>query len=284
MEFCADPKALDGVRWLFCYLTTPKHFAFYLSFGTVFAVLALATPLILILGFSGAFAQRSRSRVLRFVGHLYGGAVRGVPDVIFFLFVPLALDQAIEALRFLWVCPSDSGPIFYNNEFRVCAEAKFPLSTAEPWAHSLHGFVLALVSFALVFGAFAANVLEGAMRAVPSAQLETARAFGMTRRQIARKIVIPQMLRYALPGLSNLWMLLIKATPLLFLLGVQDIVYYARELGAAKVALYEYPHPDWRLYYFGFLLVFYLALTKASEAVFVRIEKRLNRGHEGAVG
>jgi ABC-type arginine/histidine transport system permease subunit len=66
-------------------------------------------------------------------------------------------------------------------------------------------------------------------------------------------------------ALSNLWMILIKATPLLFLLGVQDIVYYARELGGSKTQAYEYPHGDWRLWYFLGLLVFYLVFTRVSE-------------------
>jgi polar amino acid transport system permease protein len=83
---------------------------------------------------------------------------------------------------------------------------------------------------------------------------------------------------YALPGLSNLWMILIKATPLLFLLGVEDIVYWARELGGSKTTRFAYPHPDWRLYYFAFLLVFYLFMTWASEKVFNRITKRLSHG------
>ena len=84
---------------------------------------------------------------------------------------------------------------------------------------------LAVFTFAIVFGAFAANVLYGAMHAVPKAQLETAEAYGMSQSQVFRRILMPQMWLYALPGLGNLWMILIKATPLLFLLGVQDIVY-----------------------------------------------------------
>ena len=77
---------------------------------------------------------------------------------------------------------------------------------------------LAVIAFSIVFGAFAANVLYGAMNAVPRAQLETAEAYGMTPAQVRRRILIPQMWTYALPGLSNLWLILIKATPLLFLL------------------------------------------------------------------
>ena len=124
-------------------------------------------------------------------------------------------------------------------------------------------FILAVVAFSIVFGAFAANVLAGAMAAVPRAQLETAEAYGMSPRQSFWRILVPQMWVYALPGLSNLWQILIKATPLLFLLGVEDIVYWARELGGAKTSTFTYPHPDWRLYYFLVLLVFYLALTSS---------------------
>jgi polar amino acid transport system permease protein len=79
-------------------------------------------------------------------------------------------------------------------------------------------------------------------------------------------------------------MILIKATPLLFLLGVQDIVYYARELGGSKTQAYEYPHPDWRLWYFLGLLVFYLAFTKVSEIGLARLTRRLNNGQPTAGG
>jgi polar amino acid transport system permease protein len=101
----------------------------------------------------------------------------------------------------------------------------------------------------------------------------------MTRRQAFWRIQVPQMWTYALPGLSNLWMVLIKATPLLFLLGVEDIVYWARELGGSKTAKFtDYPHGDWRMWYFLALLVFYLAFTKVSEVVLARITTRLSHG------
>ena len=137
---------------------------------------------------------------------------------------------------------------------------------------------LAVIAFSIVFGAFAANVLSGAMAAVPRAQLETAEAYGMSPAQVNRRVLIPQMWTYALPGLSNLWMILIKATPLLFLLGVEDIVYWARELGGSKTSAFTYPHPDWRLYYFLAILVFYLGMTWISESVLGRVTRRLSRG------
>jgi polar amino acid transport system permease protein len=282
--FCADPSSLEGYSWLICYLTTGKHLDFYWSFVTVLTLLAVTAPTALAFGFGGAMAARSTLLPVRLLGQLYTGMVRGIPDIVFFLFFVIALDQGIEWLVHQLRCPDWTDPIRNGLEFRVCPEAKVPNNSAPQVWHSLYGFALAVVTFALVFGAFAANVLFGAMQAVPRAQLETAEAYGMSPRQVFRRVLVPQMWVYALPGLSNLWMILIKATPLLFLLGVQDIVYWARELGGAKTSAYEYPHPDWRLYYFMGLLVFYLAMTKVSEHVLTRVQARLSHGQATASG
>ena len=278
MEMCADPSSLEGINWWMCYLTTGKHQAFYASFGTVLLLLALTAPVVMVLGFSGAMARKSSIPPLRWLGMLYTNVVRGVPDIIFFLFVPIAMDQGIEYLRHRVKCPDVLEPIRQGNDFVVCTAAKMPLGSSPQWIHEAYGFSLALVAFALVFGAFAANTLYGGMNAVPRGQLETGEAFGMTQRQVFWRIQVPQMWIYALPGLTNLWMILIKATPLLFLLGVEDIVYWARELGGSKTSRFDYPHPDWRLYYFAFLLVFYLFMTWASEKVFTHLTKRLSHG------
>lgn len=274
---CSDPAALEGVPWLMCYLTSGKHMLFYVSFGTVLLLLAITAPVALLFGFGGAMASRSRILPLRWLGRLYTSMVRGVPDIIFFLFVPIALDQGLEWLRHQYLCDGDA-PVRQGNDFVVCAAAKLPLSTSPQWIHEAYGFALAVVAFAVVFGAFAANVLHGAMQAVPRAQLETAEAYGMNARQVSRRVLIPQMWTYAIPGLSNLWMILIKATPLLFLLGVEDIVYWARELGGAKTSAFTYPHPDWRIYYFLAILVFYLLMTWISETVIARLTRRLSAG------
>ncbi|MDG1282961.1 MAG: ABC transporter permease subunit [Pseudorhodobacter sp.] len=282
--FCADPASLEGYSWLICYLTTGKHLDFYWSFVTVLTLLAVTAPTALAFGFGGAMAARSPLLPLRLLGQIYTGMVRGIPDIVFFLFFVIALDQGIEWLVHQLRCPEWTDPIRNGLEFRVCPEAKVPNNSAPQVWHSLYGFALAVVTFALVFGAFAANVLFGAMQAVPRAQLETAEAYGMSPRQVFRRVLVPQMWVYALPGLSNLWMILIKATPLLFLLGVQDIVYWARELGGSKTSAYDYPHPDWRLYYFLGLLVFYLLMTKMSERVLARVQTRLSHGQATASG
>ena len=204
--------------------------------------------------------------------------------LFFFLFVPLALDQLFEFIRHKIICSDIMEPVWRGTDFVVCKAAKLPLSTADLWVHQLYAFILALIAFAIVFGAFAGNVLNGAMKAVPRAQTETAAAYGFTKKQVFWRILVPQMWVYAVPGLSNLWMILIKATPLLFLLGVEDIVYWARELGGSKTSLYAYPHPDWRVYYFAGLLIFYLLMTWVSGKILTKLQLKLNRGQATMAG
>ncbi len=284
-SFCADPDTLGTFRWFSCYLTNGVHMSFYWSFVKVLSLLAITAPVALGFGFLGAMAARSVIAPLRWIGKGYIAIVRGVPDIAFFLFFVIALDQMFEWTRHQVLCPDWSDPIRQGNDFIVCPAAKLPLGTAPEWIHETYGFTLAVITFALVFGAFAANVLYGGMQSVPRAQLETAEAYGMTRRQTFRRIVVPQMWVYALPGLGNLWMVLIKATPLLFLLGIEDIVYWARELGGTKTARFSsYPHGDWRMWYFLFLLVFYLAFTRVSEIVLDRLMVRLSHGQATLAG
>ncbi len=262
-----------------CYLTTGKHMGLYWSFGTVLLLLAITAPAALAFGFGGASAARSKIAPIRWFGKGYIAIVRGVPDIAFFLFFVLALDIFFEWIRHEIKCPDWDQEIWQGNDFVVCDIAKLPLGNAPQWIHETYGFFLAVLTFAIVFGAFAANVLYGAMRAVPHNQLETAEAYGMSRRQVYWRILVPQMWVFALPGLSNLWLVLIKATPLLFLLGVEDIVYWARELGGAKTPRFtDYPHGDWRVWYFLGLLVFYLAFTRVSEIVLDKLMLRLTQG------
>ncbi|WVX47738.1 hypothetical protein ROLI_008090 [Roseobacter fucihabitans] len=268
-----------------CYLTTGKHMSIYYSVFTVLLLLAITAPTALAFGFGGASAARSDIAPLRWFGKSYIALVRGVPDIAIFLFFVIALDQGIEYLRHKLLCPDWSEPIRQGNDFVVCQAAKMPLGNAPQWVHESYGFAVAVLTFSIVFGAFAGNVLFGAMRAVPRAQLETAEAYGMSRRQTFWRVLVPQMWVYALPGLSNLWMVLIKSTPLLFLLGVEDIVYWARELGGTKTPRFtDYPHGDWRMWYFLALLVFYLAFTRVSEVVLARVMARLTRGQATAGG
>lgn len=284
-DFCTNPDTLGDFQWMLCYLTTGKHMGLYISFGTVLLLLAITAPTALLFGFGGAAAARSRFFIISVFGRGYISVVRGVPDIAFFLFFVIALDQGLEFIRHKIKCPDWTDAIWQGNDFVVCQAAKLPLGTSPQWIHEVYGFALAVLTFAIVFGAFAANVLYGAMTAVPKAQIETASAYGMSRRQTFWRIIVPQMWVYALPGLGNLWMVLIKATPLLFLLGIEDIVYWARELGGTKTSRFtDYPHGDWRMWYFLMLLMFYLGFTKLSELVLDRVMARLTFGQATAGG
>jgi len=284
-SYCSDPEVLGTVGWFSCYLTNGVHLSFYLSFVKVLLLLAITAPVALGFGFLGAMAARSRIAPLSWLGKIYIALVRGIPDIAFFLFFVIALDQAFERMRHKIKCPDWDQPIRQGSDFLVCSQAKMPLGSSAQWIHETYGFFLAVITFAIVFGAFAANVLFGGMRAVPRPQIETAEAYGMTHSQAFWRILVPQMWVYALPGLSNLWMVLIKATPLLFLLGIEDIVYWARELGGTKTPKFtSYPHGDWRMWYFLFLLVFYLAFTRVSEVALERLMVKLTHGQATAGG
>lgn len=273
-EFCTDPSILSTFDWFSCYLTNGKHFQFYKSFGLIILLLVITAPLALTLGLLAAVAIKSDIFVIRLISKAYANIIRGIPDIIFFLFIPLTIDQLIEFTRHKIKCPEIIDSVWQGNDFIVCNAAKLPLSSSPQWIHDLYGFSLAILSFTIVYGAFAANTFHGAINSVSRSQIDTGKAFGMNKKQIYISIIFPQMWRYALPGLSNLWMLLIKSTPLLFLLGIQDIVFWARELGGSKTSIFQYPHPDWRVWYFLSLLVFYLLLTKISEIALNRVSKK----------
>jgi polar amino acid transport system permease protein len=172
-HYCVDPQNLDGFYWWSCYLTTVKHISFYKSFLVVFALLIVTVPLILFFGFMGAIARQSKLYPVRLFGVTYTSIVRGVPDIIFFLFVPIALDQGIEYLRHKIKCPDWTDPIRQGNDFVVCQIAKMPVGSSEQWIHETYGFFLAALAFSVVFGAFAANTINGAINAIPPAQIET---------------------------------------------------------------------------------------------------------------
>ncbi|MEK6204764.1 MAG: ABC transporter permease, partial [Amylibacter sp.] len=89
-EYCTDPKLIEGFQWWSCYLSNGKHMSFYFSFLVVLSLLALTVPFILLFGFTGALARRATFAPFRWFGIIYTSMVRGVPDIIFFLFVPIA--------------------------------------------------------------------------------------------------------------------------------------------------------------------------------------------------
>ncbi|WMT89618.1 ABC transporter permease subunit [Pelagibacterium sp. H642] len=260
----------DFAFW-FAYLTNGKHLSWYASFRFTITAAIFGAVLALVFGVLGATAKSSRFAPLRVIGTLYTNMVRGIPDVLFFLFFPLAFEQGVEWVLATQVCTPETIAATQAN-WPPCNEANWILSTDQYLA-------LACLSLGIIYGAFAANVIYGAMRAVPSGQLEAACAYGLSEMQVLFRIHIRQMWVYALPGLSNVWMLLIKATSLLSLLQIADIVWWAGQLGSPNfLPQAGLVHGDWRWAYFIALFVFYILVTLISEKAFGRLTLWARRG------
>lgn len=183
----------------------------------------------------------------------------------------MAVEQGVEWLIATQVCSPDMLAA-QSAAWPPCREANWLLGTTEY-------LLLASVSLGLVYGAFATNVIHGAMRSVPRGQLEAARAYGMTSTQVLWRFQIRQMWVYALPGLSNVWLLLIKSTSLLSLLQIADILLWADRLGAPNfLPAVGLVHEDWRWRYYLVLFVFYILITFLSEKGFDAIMRRAGRG------
>lgn len=258
----------DVAMW-FDYFTNGKHLTWYASVRFTLIAAIAGAALAVLFGLLGASARRSGFPPFRWLGWGYITIVRGVPDVLIILFFPLAFEQAIEWVMAQRACTATE---LASGSWPPCADAQWYLSTTEY-------LVMACVSLGLVYGAFAANVVHGAMEAVPKAQLEAAKAYGFTRRQIFWRFHIRQMWIYALPGLSNTWMLLLKATSFLSLLQIADIVLWAERLGAPNFfARAGMLHPDWRWRYYFVLFLFYILMTILSEKFFAYLESRASRG------
>jgi len=250
------------------YLTNGRHLNWYASFQyTVYAAL-LGGAFALAFGIGGAALRNSSIAPLRLIGATYTNMVRGIPDVLFFIFFPLAFEQVLEFFYSQAVCPPGEA----TGMWPPCPAANIYFGTGEY-------LLLAAVSLGIVYGAFTANVISGALNGVPRGQLEAARAFGMSRLQVLWRVHIRQMWVYALPGLSNCWLLLVKSTSLLSLLQITDIVRGANMLGAPNFSRSAgVIHGDWRWGYYLALLIFYILVTYLSEKAFAALTRWASRG------
>lgn len=269
-DWVRDGIGDDLLFWL-GYLTNGKHLTWYASVQYTLAAAVLGAAVALALGVFGATLKNSRFPPFRWLAGGYISITRGVPDVLFFLFFPLAFEQVVELIRAQAVCAPD--------ELAARAGLWPPCNAANWFLGTGEYLILASVSLGIVYGAFTANVIHGALREVPQGQLEAARAFGMSPGQVLWRIHVRQMWIYALPGLSNVWILLIKATSLLSLLQIADIVLWADRLGAPNFTRTAgLVHPDWRWQYYAVLLGFYILLTYVSERVFAALGRWAGRG------
>jgi histidine transport system permease protein len=194
-----------------------------------------------LIGLLTVSARLSANRVLSTAASLYTTLIRGVPDLVTMLLLfygmQLLLNDATEALEWEQI-------------------------TIDP-------FAAGVLTLGFIYGAYFAETFRGAFLAVPKGPLEAAYAFGMTRRQVFRRILFPQMMRFALPGIGNNWQVLMKSTALVSIIGLNDLVRIADQAGKATYQFF---------FFIALTGVIYLAITTISILVLRWLEVRYATG------
>lgn len=205
-----------------------------LTLGLV--ALAIAT----LIGLAAALAKLGRFAPFRWLAETYTTVVRGVPELVSILLIyyggPTVIQHIVRSL---------------GGEF-----SKFQINFSP--------FVAGAITLGLIYGAYMTEVFRGAIQSIPHGQIEAGRAYGMTRGVLLRTITFPQMLRFAVAGAGNVWLVLVKATALASAIQLPELMR-AAEIGSAATR-----KP------FNFFLtaaVIYLLITAAS-LMFVKYAER----------
>lgn len=210
--------------------------------GVTVAVATLAFALGLVFGGLAASAKLSGSLPLRLLADGYTTVVRGVPALLVIWLFFFGGSGLVT-----WV----AGLFGYGGRVELSA------------------FAVGVAAVAVVSGAYATEVIRGAVQAVPKGQLEAARALGMHRGLILRRITVPVALRYALPGLGNVWQLTIKDTALVSVTALAELMRMAFVASGATRQPFVF---------YVTAAVIYMAITTLSAAAFRAAEARAERG------
>ena len=201
--------------------------------ATVTLAVALSSLAIAaLLGLTGALAKLSRSRAAQAVAALYTTLIRGVPDLLLMLLV------------------------FYGGQLGINTLA--PMLGHEDYI-DIDPFVAGVLTIGFIFGAYLTESFRGAFLAVPPGQREAGLAYGMSARQVLWRITLPQMLRHALPGLSNNWLVLIKSTAIVSVIGLSDLMTRGQQAAGTTREPFSF--------YLAVALI-YLVFTSLSELAF----------------
>jgi amine acid ABC transporter, permease protein, 3-TM region, His/Glu/Gln/Arg/opine family len=199
-----------------------------------------------LLGLIGASAKLSSLKLLRLPAQLYTTLIRGVPDLVLMLL------------------------IFYS------LQTWLTLITASlGWEYiEINPFVAGVITLGFIYGAYFTETFRGAMLAVPRGQVEAATAYGLSRAQRFRFVMFPQMMRFALPGLGNNWMVILKATALVSIIGLADLVKAAQDAGKSTYQLF---------FFLVLAALTYLVITSLSNLVLRCLERHYAVGSREAV-
>ena len=201
-----------------------------------------AMALALALGLLGAWGKLARGRAGRWAAGTYTTVIRGVPELLLILLVYYGVPTLIQD---------------------IAEGAGYDIII------DINPFIAGVITIGFIYGAFATEVFRGAFLAVPRGQIEAARAHGMGRALTFRRIVMPQMWRFALPGLGNVWMVLIKATALISVIQLEELMRNA-DIAARATKL--------PFTFFFVASLFYLGITIVSMVVQRHAEVWANRG------
>jgi histidine transport system permease protein len=205
------------------------------------------------IGLAGASAKLSKNRVLNIIGTVYTTLIRGIPDLVLMLLIFYSLQ--------IWL--NDITDWLGNIQ-----------STFDIEQINLDPFTSGVITLGFIYGAYFTETFRGAFMAVPRGQLEAARAFGMRPGKVFRRILFPQMMRYALPGLANNWQVILKATALVYLIGLTDVIKAAQNAGEATFRTF---------FFFSIAGLVYLVLTTLSNGVLLLLERKYAVGVRKAV-
>lgn len=211
--------------------------AFVASLKIAFGAFALG----LTIGLAGAYGKLYGGALLKDILGIYTTAVRALPELILILLLYFGLTDVV------------------NRTLLALGHDRIQIS----------GVAAGIVVLGLVQGAYATEVLRGAIAAVPPGQIEAARAMGMPPATLARRITIPSMLGLALPGLSNLWLIATKDTSLLAVVGFAELAQTTRQAAGATKAFFTF---------FMAAGMLYLMISLLSTWGFARLERWARRG------
>ncbi|WP_217515442.1 ABC transporter permease [Vibrio metschnikovii] len=172
--------------------------------------------LAMILGMLGALAKLAPYRFARSIATLYTTIVRGIPDLVLMMLIffggQILLNNSLFAIN-EWL---NSLLLSRNPDHRWVSYL--------PDYINVSPFIAGVLTIGFIFGAYMAETFRGAMMAVDKGQLEAAKAYGMSGLLTFRRILLPQMIRHALPGFGNNWLVLLKTTALVSIIGLEDMV------------------------------------------------------------